>query len=96
MASYYPPLKRKNSVGFVYRSNPTLEEANETIFDLFKIGVDDIIGFQRMRGNRVIVKFRDHILYETFINQYDETTYNLSGGNNVRVVNLMVRIVSCL
>ena len=88
MASFYtPPVRRKDSIGLIFSGKPDLRLINDVIFDKLRIDVDDLIGFQEMRNNKVILKFREKCLFETFLRNYEEKVISLANGMEVKIVN---------
>lgn len=86
-STYTPPIRRKDSVGLIFSRRPDYDVVSNLIFEKLGIDADDIIGFQSMFNNKVVIKFSDRSRHEAFVNDYDEKVFALSDGLNVRIVN---------
>ena len=87
-STYAPPIRRKDSVGLAFSEKPDNELINRVVFDVLRINVSDLVGFQLMPRNRIIIKFGCHSAYEKFICEYDEKVFDTGNGINVKVKNL--------
>ena len=74
-------------MGLIFSRRPDYDVVSNLIFEKLGIDADDIIGFQSMFNNKVVIKFSDRSRHEAFVNDYDEKVFALSDDLNVRIVN---------
>ena len=87
MAFYSPPLRRKDSIGLCFSCYPEYNIVCRVIFDELNIDKDDLIGFQHLSNNKVIVKFSSSVTFEQFVEENEGRVVDIDNGQTVRILN---------
>ena len=88
MSSYVPPIRRKDSIGLCFSCYPEYNLVCKVIFEILKIDENDLVGFQHMTNNRIIIKFSDPYTFQEFVRENEDKTVNIDKGETVKIVNL--------